>query len=137
MRAFSAFGRNGYTKEAAGAILDATRKMRRVTASDPWEEPADQFRKAALTALLDLKPAAVVEMLAERMKTLEEENVDFISTWISSAAADSRTAADLDKALTERLPVFLTAANSTDAGSKEQLLASLRRALPKDARLED
>ena len=37
MQAFSAFGRNGYTKEAVGAILDASRQMRRPTKNTPWE----------------------------------------------------------------------------------------------------
>jgi beta-lactamase regulating signal transducer with metallopeptidase domain len=136
MRAFSAFGRNGYTKEAAGAILDATRQMRRVTASDV-EEPSTQFRQAALTALLDLTPRAVVEVLAERMKTLKEENVDFIAAWLNTAASEERTGEKLRVALAGQLPVFLKAARETDTASGELLLKSLRTALPKDARLKN
>ena len=136
MRAFSAFGRNGYTNEAAGAILDAARQMRRVTASDA-EEPSTPFRQAALTALLDLTPQSVVEVLAERMRTLKEENVDFMAAWLDAAASDERTGSELRVALAEQLPVFLEAAGEVDVVSSEQLLKSLRSALPEDARLKN
>ena len=136
MRAFSAFGRHGYTKEAVGAILDASRQMRRPTQNTPWEEPADLFRKAALVALMDLKPEAVVEVLAERMTTLDEENVEFISAWLGTAAAEARTSADLRKALSARLSEFLKAANTADKETKQQLLVALRQALPDEAKLK-
>jgi beta-lactamase regulating signal transducer with metallopeptidase domain len=136
MRAFSAFGRNGYTKEAAGAILDATRKMRRTKKASDQPEPAAQFRQAALTALLDLKPESVVEVLAERMKTLDEENVDFIADWIEAAASDDRLGKAMQGALTDQLSAFLKATESTDAHSRTTLLNSLRGALPEDARLK-
>ena len=136
MRAFSAFGRNGYTKEAVGAILDASRKMRRPTKNTPWEEPADLFREAALVALMDLKPAAVVEVVADRLKSPDEENVEFISAWLSAAAEESRTAGDLRKALSGKLSAFLTAASKADGSTKQQLLVALRQALPEEEKLK-
>lgn len=136
MRAFSAFGRNGYTREAVGAILDASRQMRRPTKNTPWEEPADLFREAALVALMDLKPAAVVEVVADRLKSPDEENVEFISAWLSAAAKESRTAGDLRKALSGKLSNFLTAASKADGSTKQQLLVALREALPEEEKLK-
>lgn len=137
MRAFSAFGRNGYTKEAVGAILDASRQMRRPTKNTPWEEPADLFREAALVALMDLKPEAVVEVVADRLKSPDEENVEFISAWLSAAAKESRTAGELRKALSGKLGDFLTAASKADGlKQQQQLLVALRQALPEEEKLK-
>lgn len=135
MRAFSAFGRNGYAKEAAGAILDATQKMRRTT-DTPWEEPADRFRQAALVALLDLNPATVVEVLAGRMDRLAEENVEFIATWLSAAAAEKRTAAGLKRAITAKRDDFVKAAESVDSERRSVFSDALRRVVPADSRLK-
>ena len=110
--------------------------MRRPTKNTPWEEPADLFREAALVALMDLKPEAVVDVGADRLKSPDEENVEFISAWLSAAAEESRTAGDLRKALSGKLSDFLTAADKADVATKQLLLVALRQSRPEEEKLK-
>lgn len=92
--------------------------MRQPTKNTPWDEPADLFREAALVALMDLKPEFVVDVVADRLKSPDEENVEFISARLSTAAEESRTAGDLRKALSGKLSDFLTTADKADVATK-------------------